>query len=155
MANKSAPKALKGRYVEVGEVRVSFSFVPPLFSFLPLHLHPPFSQDLCRLFPKERDLVQITLVEAKDILSSFDQRLRAYTERLIRKRKSMNILKASVTGTPILCHLPSTSLSLLLLPLPSSLLSHTHTHTHVYNTHVHNTHTHTHTQRGDLNQRDT
>ena len=45
-------------------------------------------------------MVQITLVEAKDILSSFDHRLRAYTERLIRKRKSMNILKASVTGIP-------------------------------------------------------
>ena len=74
-------------------------------------------------------MVQITLVEAKDILSSFDQRLRAYTERLIRKRKSMNILKASVTGTPILSHLPSTFLSilipfLLLLLLLLLLLSH-------------------------------
>ena len=61
---------------------------------------PPFSQDLCRLFPEEKEMVQITVVEAKDILSSFDHRLRAYTERLIRKRKSMNILKASVTGIP-------------------------------------------------------
>ena len=43
-------------------------------------------------------MVQISLVEAREILSSFDYKLRAYTERLIRKRRSMNILKASVTS---------------------------------------------------------
>ena len=117
-----------GRYVSYTHVPVTTIplLLPPLFSFL--LLHPPFSQDLCRLFPEEREMVQITLVEAKDILSSFDQRLRAYTERLIRKRKSMNILKASVTGTPILSHLPSTFLSILipflLLLLLLLLLSH-------------------------------
>ena len=42
--------------------------------------------------------MQITLIEAKDVLSSFDKKLRAYTERLIKKRKSMKIVKAFVTS---------------------------------------------------------
>ena len=81
-------------YVLLGYWPIYALFIPPL-PFLP----PSLPQDLRRLFPDERDMVQITLVEAKDILSSFDHRLRAYTERLIRRRKSMQILKASVTGT--------------------------------------------------------
>lgn len=54
-------------------------------------------QDLRRLFPEERDLVKVSLVEAREILSSFDERLRSYTERLIHKRGSMEIIKSSVT----------------------------------------------------------
>lgn len=57
---------------------------------------PPFFQDLDRLYPDERDNVHITLVEARDILSSFDDRLRAYTENLIKTRGAMEIVKASV-----------------------------------------------------------
>ena len=41
--------------------------------------------------------MRLTLVEAQDILSAFDERLRAYTEDLIRKRQSMEIVKAQVT----------------------------------------------------------
>ena len=40
MANKSAPKALKGRYVEVGEVHVSFTYVP--VTTIPLLRPSPF-----------------------------------------------------------------------------------------------------------------
>ena len=63
-------------------------------------LHPlplPPCKDLQRLFPDEREVVRITLVEAQDILSSFDDGLRSYTEDLIRRREAMQIVKASVT----------------------------------------------------------
>lgn len=50
-----------------------------------------------RLYPSEKDLVRITLIEAQEILSAFDDRLRSYTTDLIAKRKSMKIVKASVT----------------------------------------------------------
>ena len=42
--------------------------------------------------------MKITLVEANEILPSFDDKLRGYTERLIRKRKRMEIINAAVTG---------------------------------------------------------
>ena len=45
-------------------------------------------------------MVQVTLVEANEILSAFDGKLRAYTERLINKRKGMHIVKAAVTRKP-------------------------------------------------------
>ena len=43
-------------------------------------------------------MVRVTLVEAKEILSSFDHKLRDYTKRIIKKRSNMSIHKASVTG---------------------------------------------------------
>ena len=55
-------------------------------------------KDLERLYPDERSTVHITLVEANEILSSFDTKLRSYTERLIKKRERMQILKAAVTS---------------------------------------------------------
>ena len=45
-------------------------------------------------------MVRVTLVEANEILSAFDSRLRSYTERLISKRSTMNIVKAAVTSKP-------------------------------------------------------
>ena len=45
----------------------------------------------------------MTLVEANEILSAFDSKLRSYTERLMKKRKAMHIAKAAVTGICILC----------------------------------------------------
>ena len=41
--------------------------------------------------------MEITLIEANEILSTFDEKLRSYTERLIRKRKEMKIVQAAVT----------------------------------------------------------
>ena len=54
-------------------------------------------QDLKRLFPEERGIVKVSLIEAREILSAFDERLRSYTKRLIQKRGSMEIIKSSVT----------------------------------------------------------
>ena len=56
-------------------------------------------QDIERLYPKERNIVKVTLVEANQILSSFDTRLRSYAERKIRQRSQMNLLSGSVVGT--------------------------------------------------------
>jgi NADH dehydrogenase FAD-containing subunit len=53
---------------------------------------------LKRLYPNEGHAVQITLIEANEILSAFDTKLRSYTERLIAKRKGMKIIKASVNS---------------------------------------------------------
>lgn len=47
-------------------------------------------------------MVHVTLVEANEILSAFDGKLRSYTERLISNRKAVNIVKATVTGKQIL-----------------------------------------------------
>ena len=63
-----------------------------------------FLQDLERLYPKEKNVVRVTLVEANTILSAFDNRLRSYTEKIIQKRERMHILKASVTGIPKCAH---------------------------------------------------
>lgn len=61
-------------------------------------------QDIKRLYPKERNTVKVTLVEANQILSSFDTRLRSYAERKIRQRSQMNLLSGSVVGMSD-CHL--------------------------------------------------
>ena len=61
-------------------------------------------QDIERLYPKERNTVKVTLVEANQILSSFDTRLRSYAERKIRQRSQMNLLSGSVVGMCD-CHL--------------------------------------------------
>ncbi len=53
------------------------------------------------MFPEEKFDVQVTLVEADQILSAFDEKLRNYTEILIKKRESMNIVQASVMGESV------------------------------------------------------
>ena len=50
------------------------------------------------MFPDEREMVRVTLIEANEILSAFDSKLRSYTERIISKRGAMNIVKAAVTS---------------------------------------------------------
>jgi len=74
----------------------------------------PHPQDLHRLFPDEEETVTVTLVEAHEILSAFDSKLRSYTEKLINKRKAMHIVQASVTGVST-----STSITLLLSLWPA------------------------------------
>ncbi len=50
-----------------------------------------------RLYPEEKDQAKVTLVEAQEILSAFDDKLRSYTVGMISSRKAMKIVKASVT----------------------------------------------------------
>ena len=42
--------------------------------------------------------MKVTLVEAHEILSAFDTKLRSYTEKLINQRQAMHIVKAAVSG---------------------------------------------------------
>lgn len=76
-------------FVIVGGGPTGVEFGAEFYDFL--------KQDLERLYPYECNTVQITLIEANEILSSFDTKLRSYTEHLIKKRSRMKILKASVT----------------------------------------------------------
>ncbi|CAI8027210.1 Probable NADH dehydrogenase [Geodia barretti] len=78
-------------FVVVGGGPTGVEFSAEFYDFL--------AQDLQRLFPDEKDTVRVTLVEANEILSAFDSRLRSYTERLISKRSAMNIVKAAVTSS--------------------------------------------------------
>lgn len=77
-------------FVVVGGGPTGVEFGAEFYDFL--------NEDIKRLYPEEHEIAKLTIIEAKEILSSFDTKLRAYTERLIRKRKSMQILKASVTS---------------------------------------------------------
>jgi NADH:ubiquinone reductase (non-electrogenic) len=54
-------------------------------------------QDVSRLYQSEREMVKVTIIEAKQILSSFDKHLQEYAEAKIRKRRQMEILQDSVT----------------------------------------------------------
>lgn len=76
-------------FVVVGGGPTGVEFSAEFYDFL--------QQDLERLYPDEKSTVHITLIEANEILSSFDTKLRSYTEKIIKKRERMQILKASVT----------------------------------------------------------
>lgn len=43
-------------------------------------------------------MVKVTLIEANQILSSFDGKLRSYAERKIKQRSQMHLLSGSVVG---------------------------------------------------------
>jgi len=43
-------------------------------------------------------MVKVTLIEANEILSSFDVKLRKYAERKIKQRSRMNLVSGSVVG---------------------------------------------------------
>ena len=53
------------------------------------------------MYPEERNIVKMTLVEANQILSSFDVKLRNYAERKIKQRSQMNLLSGSVVGMAV------------------------------------------------------
>lgn len=93
LATQAATSAAKRErllhFVIVGGGPTGVEFGAEFYDFL--------RQDLNRLFPEERNMVRVTLVEAKEILSSFDHKLRDYTKRIIKKRSNMSIHKASVT----------------------------------------------------------
>ena len=43
--------------------------------------------------------MRVTIIEAQQILSSFDDRLQRYAEKKISQRKQMQIIQDSVTGS--------------------------------------------------------
>ena len=50
------------------------------------------------MYPGEKDMVKVTLIEANQILSSFDTKLRHYAERKIKQRSQMQLVTGSVVG---------------------------------------------------------
>jgi len=52
-----------------------------------------------RLYSASTDDMEVTLIEANNILAAFDQRLRNYAEKKIQKRKGFTLIKDAVTGT--------------------------------------------------------
>lgn len=55
-------------------------------------------QDVRRLFQSETDNVRVTIVEAAQILPSFDTELQSYAEKKIKQRRQMELLQARVTS---------------------------------------------------------
>ena len=74
--------------VIVGGGPTGVEFAAEFYDFL--------KQDVSRLYTSERDMVRVTLVEAQQILSSFDAGLQKYAERKLRQRSQMHILRDSV-----------------------------------------------------------
>ncbi|XP_055346695.1 uncharacterized protein LOC129594138 isoform X3 [Paramacrobiotus metropolitanus] len=56
-------------------------------------VHDFVRTDVARLYRKDADLVQVTLVEAQHILQSFDQRLQNYAEKKIKERTNFHLLQ--------------------------------------------------------------
>lgn len=74
--------------VIVGGGPTGVEFAAEFYDFL--------KQDVSRLYTDERDVVKVTLVEAQQILSSFDAGLQKYAERKLTQRSQMHILRDSV-----------------------------------------------------------
>ncbi|EDV21619.1 uncharacterized protein TRIADDRAFT_2088, partial [Trichoplax adhaerens] len=53
-------------------------------------------QDVAKIFPSLQNMVHVTLVESREILPSFDDRLRAHAEKKIGKRERMKLLRGTV-----------------------------------------------------------
>ena len=86
--------------VIVGGGPTGVEFAAEFYDFL--------KQDVSRLYTSERDVVRVSLVEAQQILSSFDAGLQKYAERKLRQRPQMRILSDSVVEvTPTCVHLRS------------------------------------------------
>ncbi|XP_065839056.1 uncharacterized protein [Oscarella lobularis] len=60
-------------------------------------LHDFIKQDIAKLFATEMDDVKVSLVEASQILPSFDKRLQRFAEKRIQQREKMELLRAAVT----------------------------------------------------------
>lgn len=53
-------------------------------------------QDVSRYYNKQKDLIKVTLIEEKKILSSFDKKLQAYAEKKIHQRDNFVLIKSAV-----------------------------------------------------------
>ncbi|KAG8175324.1 hypothetical protein JTE90_002869 [Oedothorax gibbosus] len=53
-------------------------------------------KDVRRLYESSEELFRVTLIEAANILGSFDEKLRTYAEKKLRERKNFTLLKTSV-----------------------------------------------------------
>ena len=75
-------------FVIVGGGPTGIEFGAELYDFI--------TEDVTRLFSQEKKLVKVTLIEANEILPSFDRRLRSFAEKKFKQRKNYELLKSRV-----------------------------------------------------------
>ena len=75
-------------FVIVGGGPTGVEFGAELYDFI--------TEDVTRLFSQEKNLVRVTLIEANEILPSFDRKLRTFAERKFKQRKNYEVLKSRV-----------------------------------------------------------
>lgn len=76
-------------FVIVGGGPTGVEFGAELYDFV--------KQDVTRLYAHERSRVSVTLIEARQILPSFDAKLRDFAERKMRQRDQFQLVQSSVT----------------------------------------------------------
>lgn len=76
-------------FVIVGGGPTGVEFGAELYDFV--------KQDVTRLYVHERSKVSVTLIEARQILPSFDAKLRDFAERKMRQREQFRLVQSSVT----------------------------------------------------------
>ncbi len=75
-------------FVIVGGGPTGIEFGAELYDFI--------TEDVSRLFSQEKQDVRVTLIEANEILPSFDQKLQNFATKKIRQRENYNLLQAKV-----------------------------------------------------------
>lgn len=76
-------------FVIVGGGPTGVEFGAELYDFV--------KQDVTRLYVHERSKVSVTLIEARQILPSFDAKLRDFAERKMKQREQFRLVQSSVT----------------------------------------------------------
>ena len=76
-------------FVIVGGGPTGVEFGAELYDFV--------KQDVTRLYVHEKSNVSVTLIEARQILPSFDEKLRNFAERKMRQRDQFDLVQSSVT----------------------------------------------------------
>lgn len=76
-------------FVIVGGGPTGVEFGAELYDFV--------KQDVTRLYIHEKSNVSVTLIEARQILPSFDEKLRTFAERKMRQRDQFDLVQSSVT----------------------------------------------------------
>lgn len=76
-------------FVIVGGGPTGVEFGAELYDFV--------KQDVTRLYVHEKANVSVTLIEARQILPSFDEKLRTFAEKKMRQRDQFDLVQSSVT----------------------------------------------------------
>ena len=76
-------------FVIVGGGPTGVEFGAELYDFI--------TEDVSRLFAQEKQDVEVTLIEANEILPSFDQKLKEFAARKLQQRQHYSLVKSQVT----------------------------------------------------------
>ena len=75
-------------FVIVGGGPTGIEFGAELYDFI--------TEDVTRLFSQEKEEVKVTLIEANEILPSFDRKLRSFAEKKFKQRTNYDLVKSRV-----------------------------------------------------------